>query len=899
MHDLDTPFDWNGSDNIVIRICWSQIPAGSNNSGQLRINTSTRGYTYRAFTFFYDACRYNPNTNRNYKPHIRFVFQDETEWTGSVSTNWFSNDNWTAGVPEAEMNVNIPVSAIRNPLIDGLAYCNNIELEGELTFAAGSELDVNGDFVNTGLITDLGGTIEFVGPATHVFSNSEPTDLGSVHLNSSAGLIFSGRKASIHDELIVSKGILNTNDSLVINSDATGTGRVAALKTTCTYSISMEDAYGDSWNGGYLEVFEEGVLIGVFSCKDDASIGTFEIVGGNSFTINYTSGSYENENSYEIYDESAILLFSDGPTPDDGEVYGSTATGCSFTSSITGDITMERYIDAGETYWRYFASAVENPRIEQYLDDFVTSGFDGSPYPRFPFTSIYSYDESRAPGDGYVACVSADQVINVGQGYQVWSGDTITHTDPFLVDLVGPVNQGDITLPVTFTASGREDEDGWNMIGNPYPSTIDWDAEGWTKTNMANATYIQDPDTQLYATYVAGASVNGGSRYIASQQSFWVHAIAEDPELTIRESVKSNNDVRFLAFEELSRGVTVQLIHNEMIDEAVIRHVDGASELMEHEYDAEKLWGGWGVYPQVSFYNSEEKDLIVHSFDKSSVEWSIPLRTIVFENGTYELKFNHVFELDVPCLQLEDTYTGINYLIAEGESLSFEMYDTTYAPRFLLHVGKDYTYSQTNVKCFGDDNGAINIDLDRESVTYRIESDTYLDSNSVAGNPLLIADLNAGSYTVQILDIDDLCGNNEFSFTIREPENVKIEADLKDVSFGVDGAIEIEVTGGTAPYHFSWSNGEASQNIYDLTSGEYAITILDANDCVFDSSFSLVSNLSVDNEVSTNLKGFYAPLSKQFIIENEGEIEGMGIINLYGVNGQLIQVYKMKGGFRL
>ena len=63
---------------------------------------------------------------------------------------------------------------------------------------------------------------------------------------------------------------------------------------------------------------------------------------------------------------------------------------------------MERYIDEGETFWRYFASAVENPTIEQYLDDFTTAGFPGSPFPDFPFTSIYSYDETLGPGAGYV-----------------------------------------------------------------------------------------------------------------------------------------------------------------------------------------------------------------------------------------------------------------------------------------------------------------------------------------------------------------------------------------------------------------------------------------------------------------------------------------------------------------
>jgi hypothetical protein len=313
-------------------------------------------------------------------------------------------------------------------------------------------------------------------------------------------------------------------------------------------------------------------------------------------------------------------------------------------ASIVGEIEMQRYIDAGETYWRFFSSAVQGATVEDYQGDFITSGYVGSDFPNFPFTSVYTYTE----GTGYAAVSNANQIINQGQGLMVWSGDTITGTDPFVVDYRGVPNQGDINLPVSLT-----NNDGWNLVGNPYASTIDWDSPNWDKSNLAEAVYILNPDTEQYATYINGAGANGGSNLIASQQAFWVRAIGSNPVLTAKESVKSSFDQAFFKSNStVSSGMHIILSGNNMADEAVLRHVQGATDGYDSQYDATKKFASWMQYPHVSLLNEAGMDFTVHSFDKGFQEWSIPLRTIVFQDGVYDLVFNDVQELNVPCLKI-------------------------------------------------------------------------------------------------------------------------------------------------------------------------------------------------------------------------------------------------------
>lgn len=114
-----------------------------------------------------------------------------------------------------------------------------------------------------------------------------------------------------------------------------------------------------------------------------------------------------------------------------------------------------------------------------------------------------------------------------------------------------------------------------------------------------------------------------------------------------------------------------------------------------------------------------------------------------------------------------------------------------------------------------------------------------------------ISDLFAGVYTVLITDADGCSFST--SYNVGEPGLFDISAELSSMAGGYnvscananDGTIDATVSGGTGPYSYFWTgpNGFTSidLNLTDLVSGEYSLTVHDANGCNATESFTLVA----------------------------------------------------------
>lgn len=136
----------------------------------------------------------------------------------------------------------------------------------------------------------------------------------------------------------------------------------------------------------------------------------------------------------------------------------------------------------------------------------------------------------------------------------------------------------------------------------------------------------------------------------------------------------------------------------------------------------------------------------------------------------------------------------------------------------------------THVLCYGEATGVLDLSVTGGTLPYQY----YWDNGPVTEDQIGVY---AGDYAVTVID-DHGCVASD-GVTIQQPsDTISFTFDVYDVSCnnGTDGAIDLFISGGTPGYGYLWSNGSINSSIEDLTSGYYAFTITDANNCIFEDS---------------------------------------------------------------
>lgn len=134
--------------------------------------------------------------------------------------------------------------------------------------------------------------------------------------------------------------------------------------------------------------------------------------------------------------------------------------------------------------------------------------------------------------------------------------------------------------------------------------------------------------------------------------------------------------------------------------------------------------------------------------------------------------------------------------------------------------------SVTNLTCNKDKSGAIDI-----SITGGVGPYKYSWSNGATTQDLV--NVGAGKYSVSISEANGCTKTLEA--TVTEPPLLSVKTDgVTHIKCNGNntGAIAISVTGGAAPYKYSWSHGSVRQDVIGLIAGKYSVSVTDANGCV-------------------------------------------------------------------
>jgi len=280
-------------------------------------------------------------------------------------------------------------------------------------------------------------------------------------------------------------------------------------------------------------------------------------------------------------------------------------------SSIQGPVTVQRFMKGEGRIYRYISSPVVGATIDSLQDDFpVTGTFDDpstGPGINSNNPSMFMYDELLDGAQGWIAYptegLARDHELKTGVGYSAFIRQASL---PTTWDVTGVLHQGEIDIPVSYHDSDDNANDGWNLVGNPFASAIDWDIdEGWEKTNVLPGIVLRDNGGRRFL-YWDGEVGSLGNGRIASGQSFWVRTNSINPALSINESAKTELQAPFYRADRQPDFVELTVAGNGNYDQSYLRLRSGAHK-------------GLDGFDIVKFFN----DVVNLSFPADSLKLAI------------------------------------------------------------------------------------------------------------------------------------------------------------------------------------------------------------------------------------------------------------------------------------
>ena len=145
-------------------------------------------------------------------------------------------------------------------------------------------------------------------------------------------------------------------------------------------------------------------------------------------------------------------------------------------------------------------------------------------------------------------------------------------------------------------------------------------------------------------------------------------------------------------------------------------------------------------------------------------------------------------------------------------------------------------FNVENVTCNGASDGTITVNYSYPSNA----ATPYTILWSTGDTSQTITNLPSGNYSVTITDANNCSAIDNAYVDEPDPLNVIIGNVVDNTCYGdCNGSAATNVTGGTPPYNYSWSNGQTTENASGLCAGTYTLTVTDANNCTQTSSVTI------------------------------------------------------------
>ena len=642
----------------------------------------------------------------------------------------------------------------------GISLLNqDIDINGPLTIDAsvnfnpsGRQVNLGGNLVNSGTLTasgtfDFDGTTTVSGSGTNAFQNV--TISGSVSAQ--------GKTASISGNFINNGTLDNLNGTVDFNSSSSNQS-ISGSSTTNFYNLNISNGAATVSNNGTVN------LMNAMTLSSGATFDADGSGGSGIFTIVSTSGS----------NTARINAIPSG-------------------ASVTGNVVVQRYFDGVGDVWRNLGTPINGATVSQITGaGFTINGND-----------LAYYDESVTGGvdNGWVLQSTFGSSISNSRGYSMW---TRTEEMPVTINFTGTMNQQTQSMPLTYTNSGSPTDDGWNLINNPFPSTVDWDL--MTRNGSVSGTVaVWNTSTASY-DYWNGSAGNLTNGLIASGQALWVQANGAGPTLSIPESAKVTSSASFLKIgdESAENVLIVALAKSDTVDRTYIQFREDATDAFDPTSDGRKISNGtFGIFNLFSL-GTDSNELAINSLPGlTDCQKTVAL-------GFYQMFWDEVNK--VPYRGFVPGEYRLNFSGFESftNSLNFDLVDYYQGNEVITPITSDFVYTflvdTTQVNSWGDSRFEIRVSEKpiESSVSYNTtslcdEGTSVNFTNTQAGveyilqkdGENIVSDISDGAdISLFIPSIYMVEGQNEFDVLLKNGECSSVLLN-GEVTFNQNSILEV------------------------------------------------------------------------------------------------------------
>jgi hypothetical protein len=539
-------------------------------------------------------------------------------------------------------------------------FANNVNIPEIYTYAGNEMVVINGltdvatnPSINLGFLTAQSGTF-------------------SIQVNQINGL--EGHPIILEDKVLHKNIDLRTITTYYFTSgicNDTNRFTIHFLSLDKIWNAADNWSNATNWSNAQLPAIHNNVIVqsGELIIDQDEQITDLTISAGASLTIN-----------------TGKLLHVYGNLFLQSDITGTASLVDNEMLKVEGTSTVQQYITgSGNTtpngrFW-YIGSPV----------DAATSGMIAAA----GSNTLYRYDETK---HAWTLISDTTSSLTIGTGYCTRLGNTAT------ISFTGTLNSGDKTIKLTRTGS-IDDKRGFNLIANPYPSYLNWDAV--FKTNIESTIWYRTNDgtSMVFDTYNdsshIGTNNNGTgavSNSIAPMQALWVRVIADGDSgsIQLNNQMRSNSFSNRLKDDVENKIIRLKVANETNSDETIL--IFNSNALNSYDtYDSEKMFNNSNDIPEL-YTTAETHKLVINAVKKTGNDTIIPLGFKTTKAGNFSISQNEIQGLEGMSVLLIDKKADKKQDLTTVSTYRFTSDSTDSETRFAIQLIAETTTDITSIE---------------------------------------------------------------------------------------------------------------------------------------------------------------------------------------------------------